>query len=165
MDAGSTSPASILRNLFAQLLPVTGNLMKDFNDIFLRKDKPELPPSGLPYLCDLIRRVSKYYLRVIVAVDALDECNENREDLARTLRELGQVSGFSVFLTSRKEYDIDVIFQGLPSISLKDSRIQIEIDMEAYISDELQKRRRLARLRDSLKAKVAVTLIEEADGM
>ena len=91
-------------------------------------------------LSAMIRRAGKYYRLVTVAVDALDECNETRDDLFRFLRELGETPGFSVFLTSRKEYDIDTAFRTLPSISLNDLRDQIEVDMKAYISDEFQKR-------------------------
>ena len=165
MDASSTSPPRILRTLFAQLLPVNCDLAKDFSDIISQKDKPEPPPGGLPELCEL-RRASKYHRQVAIIVDALDKCNDNREDLFSSLRGLSEAQGFAVFLTSRKEHDVTEAFLNKPCISLNSVRDRIEADMKAYINDEpQQKRPRLARLGDDLKAKMVITLVEKADGM
>ena len=165
MDVGSLSPASILLNLFTQLFPQNGHWAKDFHELISRKDRHDPPPARLRDLYELIRRACNYHRRVSIAVDALDECNEAREELLILLRDLGQVKGVSAFVTSRKEHDIGVAFEGFPSISLTGLKDKIEVDMEAYICDEMQKRRGLARLPDHLRTKVAATLIEKADGM
>ena len=165
MDAGSTSPSNVLRNLFAQLLPVNCDLTKDFSDMLSRRDSLQPPPAGLQELCELVRRASKYHRWVLVAIDAIDECHENRQDLFGSLRGLSEAPGISVFLTSRKEHDVVEAFLNKPYISLSDVRERIETDMKAYINDEVQRRPRLARLGDDLKAKMVITLIEKADGM
>ena len=162
-DTSSTSPATILLNIFAQLLPVNGNWAKDFSDLVLRKDNRESPPTRLEDICDMVRRASKYHQQIIVVVDALDECNKNRSEFFTLL--LGLIEGISVFVTSRKEHDITEVFLDKPSIYLSDERNQIEIDMKTYINNELDKRPRLSRLLGDWKAELISTLVDKAEGM
>ena len=164
-DASSTSPTTLLRNILAQLLPVNGSWIPDFSDLVSRKDRREPPPAGLAELCELIRKACKYHQHVTLAVDALDECKESREDLFDSLRGLTTNNGPSVFATSRKEQDILDVFVNLPTISLNNERDHVEVDMKAYINEELRKRSRLARLSDDVKAKTTKVLIGKADGM
>ena len=164
-DASSTSPTTLLHNVLSQLLPVNGSWIPDFSDLVSRKDKREPPPAGLAELCELIRRACKYHQCVTLAVDALDECKESREDLFDSLRDLTANNGPSIFATSRKEQDILDAFVDLPTISLNNVRDHVEVDMKAYINEELRKRSRLARLSDDLKTKTTDVLIDKADGM
>ena len=166
MDHTSTSPAIILRSVLARLLPRTGDWMKDevFTDLISRKERKELP-SGLRDLCKWIGSTSKYHERVTVAVDALDECNESREEVLKHLRDLAQINGVSVFLTSRKERDIEDVFQGLPSMSLTDLKVRIAADMKTYIDNQLQSRSNLNTLPAKLKEDIQDSFVEKADGM
>ena len=111
----------------------------------------------------MIRRASKYHKHVTVAMDALDECSESREDFFKLL--LGLIGGISVFVTSRKEHDIAEVFFDKLSISLNDERNRIEADMKAYIDDEFRKRSRLAKLPVNVKTDISISLIEKAEGM
>ena len=163
-DPKSLSPACILLNLFTQLLPRDGKWIKDFPDLVSRKDGQESPPVRIKDLCEFIRRASNYH-KVIIAVDALDECNENREELLSHLRDLGAIEGISLFVTSRKEHDIQEIFQNLPCLSLNKLRSKLVVDIEAYIEDEFRKRGRLRRLTSELKFEIRDKLVEGADGM
>ena len=131
------------------------------------RQRQEPPPAGLAELCDLIRRACKYHQHVTLAVDALDECKEreSREDLFDSFLSLTANNGPSIFATSRKEQDILDVFVNLPTISLNNVRDHVELDMKAYINEELRKRSRLARLSDDLKAKTTAVLIDKADGM
>ena len=164
-DASSTSPTTLLRNILSQLLPVNGSWIPDFSDLVSRKDRREAPPAGLAQLCELIRRACKYHRHVTLAVDAFDGCKESREDLFDSLRGLTTNNGPSVFATSRKEQDILDVFVNLPTISLNNVRDHVEVDMKAYINEELRKRSRLVRLSDDLKTKTTDVLIDKADGM
>ena len=168
MDTRSLSPASILLNLLSQLLPRNGDWIEDFPGLISRKERREPPPANLQDICELIQKVPKYHHQVAVAVDALDELENNgdREELLQLLRGLG-LKGISVFLTSRREQDIMKVFHDVPSISLKDMREQVEVDMKAYIDEAFQKRPNLARLRlrDGLNTEISITLIKKADGM
>ena len=154
-----------MRNILAQLLPVDSSWITDFSDLVSRKGRREPPPAGLADLCALIRRACQYHQHVVLAVDALDECKESREDLFNSLRSLTANNGPSIFATSRKEQDILEAFTNLPTISLNHVRDHVEVDMKAYINEELRKRLRLARLSDDLKTKTTDVLIDKADGM
>ena len=144
---------------------MNGSWIKDFSDLVSRKDKREPPSARLEDLCEMIRRASKYHRQVTVAVDALDECNESREDLLKHLRDLAHIKGVSVFLTSRKEQNIDTVFQGLPSVSLTDLKIKTAADMKTYIDDQLQSRSYLSTLPLELKKEIQDSFIKKADGM
>ena len=111
----------------------------------------------------MVRRAAKYHQRIVVAVDALDECNENRSDFLKLL--LGLDMGISLFVTSRKEHDIAKIFLNKLCVSLDDEKSRIEADMKAYIDNELQKNPELSGLLGDQKAEVADSLVEKADGM
>ena len=139
--------------------------MKDFPELVSRKDRREPPPAGLRDLFELIQRASRYHQQVTIVVDALDECNENREEVLSVLRDMGQVPGVSTIVTSRKEHDIGAVFQGFPSISLTALRAQIEVDMKVYIREQLQSRANLVTLPPDLKVEIESSFVEKADGM
>ena len=79
------------------------------------------------------------------------------------LRDLAQLKGVSVFLTSRKEHNIEVIFQGLPSIPLTDFKVKQTTDMKAYIDDQLHSRPSLSMLPPRLREEIRSSLVEKAD--
>ena len=95
----------------------------------------------------------------------MDECNENREEVLTLLRDVGQATGVSAVVSSRKEHDIDAMFQGFPFISLTTLRDQIEVDMKAYIMEQLQSRANLITLPPDLKTEIESSFVEKADGM
>ena len=111
----------------------------------------------------MVRRAAKYHQRIVVAVDALDECNENRSDFLKLL--LGLDMGISLFVTSRKEHDIAKVFLNKPCVSLDDEKSRIEADMKVYIDNELQKNPELSGLLGGRKAEIAGILVKKADGM
>ena len=141
--------------------------MKDFPELVSRKDRREPPPAGLRDLFELIQRASRYHQQVTIVVDALDECNENREEVLSVLRDMGQVPGVSTIVTSRtgKEHDIGAVFQGFLSISLTALRAQIEVEMKVYIREQLQSRANLVTLPPDLKVEIESSFVEKADGM
>ena len=165
MDVKSLSPTCIILNLFIQLLPKDGEWIKDFSNLVLRKDQREPPPAGLRDLHELIQKASKYHKRVTVVVDALDECHENREEVFTLLRDMSRAKNISIVVSSRKDHDIDMIFQGFPSVSLTSLRDKIEVDMKAYIKEQLQSRSRLSTLPIELKVEIESSFVEKADGM
>ena len=81
------------------------------------------------------------------------------------LQDIAANDGLYIFATSRKEQAILEAFADLPAMSLNNVKDHVKVDMEAYISEELRKRSRLARLSDGLKAKTTKVLIDKADGM
>ena len=166
-DTQSTYPATILRNLFIQLLvSSTVEWIGDFEDLVLRKELRQSPPSGLSDLATLIVRASRGHQQVIIAVDALDEClSKDRSDLLECLRDLSEKDGISVFVTSRREQDIWEIFHDLPFISLTEQEESIKGDIQTYIATQLRKDKNLAKFPDKVKDEISETLLKKADGM
>ena len=111
----------------------------------------------------MVRRASKYHQQIVVAVDALDECNENRSEFLKLL--LGLDKSISLFVTSRKEHDIEDVFQELPSMSLTDLKVRTAADMKTYIDDQLQTCSNLRTLPAKLKEDIQDSFVEKADGM
>ena len=142
---------------------MNGDWTKDFSDLVSRKDKREPPPTRLEDICEMVRGAAKYHQRIVVAVDALDECNENRSEFLKLL--LGLDMGISLFVTSRKEHDIAKVFLNKPRVSLDDERSRIEADMKVYIDNELEKNSELSGLLGGRKAEIASILVKKADGM
>ena len=136
---------------------------KDFSDLVSRKEKRESPPTRLEDICDMIRRASKYHQQIVVAVDALDECYENRSEFLKLLLGLGV--GISLFVTSRKEHDIAKVFLNKPCVSLDDEKSRIEADMKVYIDNELEKNSELSGFLGGRRAEIAGILVKKADGM
>ena len=104
--------------------------------------------------------------RTYVVVDALDECNDRVELIARLLSAASTVPSLGLLMTSREEHDILESMVGLPHLSLGAS--DMADDIETYVTSEL--RRLLAskrlKLRDaSLADKIRTTLTSKADGM
>ena len=87
------------------------------------------------------------------------------ERTSSSCNETAANSGLSIFATCQKEQDFLEAFADLPTISLNNVKDHVEVDMKAYIDEELRNRSRLARLSDDLKAKTAKILIDKADGM
>ena len=164
MDVKSLSPVSVLLNIFTQLLPRNGDWIDDFPDLVSRKEKKEPPPTDLQDLCEMILKVAKCRQHVVLAIDALDECTENREELLSLLRDL-TLKGVPVFVTSRREQDIAKVLHDALPMYLGDLKDQVEADMRAYINAELQKRSEQARFTIELKEKIKETLVKGADGM
>ena len=111
----------------------------------------------------MVRRAAKYHDRIVVAVDALDECDENRSEFLKLL--LGLDKSISLFVTSRKEHDIEKVFLNKPCVSLDDEKSRVEEDMKAYIDNELEKNSELSGLLGGRRAEIAGILVKKANGM
>ena len=165
MEVKSTSPVAILRSLFIQILLLSGtDWLEDFSDLVKRKEQREGPPAGFSHLTDLIARASVYHNQVLIIIDALDECRD-KEGFLKLLPELHQRHGIAVFVTSRKEQDIQDAFSMLPFISLQDCRSNITTDMQTHVSSELQNRTKLSRLPIHLREEILDTLLKKSEGM
>ena len=78
---------------------------------------------------------------------------------------LGLDKSISLFVTSRKEHDIAKVFLNKPCVSLDDEKSRVEVDMNAYIDNELEKNPEVSELLGSRKADIAGILVKKADGM
>ena len=104
--------------------------------------------------------------RIFAVVDALDECNDRVELIARLLSATRTVPSLGLLMTSREEHDIQESMEGVPHLSLGAS--DMADDIETYVTNELQRLlgSRKLKLRDpSLEERIRTTLTSKAGGM
>jgi hypothetical protein len=104
--------------------------------------------------------------KVTVLIDALDECRE-RPVLLQALEEiLTKRAKARVFLTSRKEFDIEKALSSLPQIHLDGNNMAADIKsfVESQVSSLIRDRK--IRIRDPvLGREIQEALCAKADGM
>ena len=74
--------------------------IEHFPELLSRRERQEPPPSRLQTLCEMIRKVQalKHHQQIVVVIDALDECVEDRLEFLTLLPSL--IESVSVFVTS-----------------------------------------------------------------
>ena len=140
--------------------------LKELSDLVSRLEKRQSPPSSIDELINLIAKAADGVNRVVIVVDALDEC-ARQDDFLYSLKDLSQRPGISIFATSRREqYIVDVFCDSL-MISLEEQESSIHADMIKYISKQLKNTRkyRPGIFSSDLKLKIQDALARKADGM
>ena len=101
-----------------------------------------------------------------IVIDALDECN-NTDELLHLLQVIIMTRPkLRLFLTSRREYDIEMGLSDLPQIHFAAGAIAS--DIEAFVQSQLQTlvSKGKLRVRDpNLKSEIREALCDNADGM
>ncbi|KAG5650096.1 hypothetical protein H0H81_000785 [Sphagnurus paluster] len=165
----------VLRTILAQLMryyrPQSSKLNETITELSDAISRDESPTSSLTWLAELLHSIcaDSHWTRVFIVIDALDECeSKQRESLLLQLVKLTEVTKYiSLLVTSRPERDISDAFldAGFTSISLIDEDESVRADIETRISWELANRRKLRRLEDATKIRIAETLLRKAGGM
>lgn len=113
----------------------------------------------------LIQSLSQFFDEVMIIIDALDECGNDRSKVVELLAILN-ADGFNIktLFTSRLETDIEVHLQSYEKISIAAT----SSDLKLYVASEIESRsrKRLLRTRDpDLKKEIMDRLVEGAEGM
>lgn len=114
----------------------------------------------MSHLRECLHSVVKGFSKVVVIIDALDECVE-RGFLFETLKCLH--GSTNTLITSRDELEIKLQFEGFPSMSIKED--DVSPDIESFIAGELTRQPKLRRLKPSTKLEITSSLTEGANGM
>ena len=109
--------------------------------------------------------------RIFFVLDALDECtSEQRKGLCDFMLSLVDPTGTSqrivkLFVTSRKESDIEQAFQqkSIPTIEVETAKVNS--DIEVYVKAQIELRRTLKHKNSALKNKILNALTTKAGGM
>jgi hypothetical protein len=123
-------------------------------------------PSVAPEdFCLLIQSLSTFFDEVMIIIDALDECGNDRSRVVELLAILN-ADGFNIktLFTSRLETDIEVSLESYEKISIAAT----SSDLKLYVASEIESRsrKRLLRTRDpDLKKEIMDRLVEGAEGM
>jgi hypothetical protein len=113
----------------------------------------------------LIQSLSTFYDEVMIIIDALDECGNDRSRVVELLAILN-ADGFNIktLFTSRLETDIEVQLQSYEKISIAAT----SSDLKLYVASEIESRSRKKLLRTrnpDLNKEIMDRLVEGAEGM
>ena len=105
-----------------------------------------------------------------MVLDALDECAlEKREAVLEFIIKLRtQLSHVRIFVTSRREHDIEQAFllEGVPTIQIEAENVNEDVQM--FVNgkvDYLMEKGKLKLKNPELKTKIISTLTQQSDGM
>ena len=121
-------------------------------------------PSTDELLGLLVQIVRRYFDKVYVVLDALDECTE-RHILLPTLRDLRSRKTVSLFLTSRNHQDIVAELSNVDIIALSIESCEVAMDVDLFVTQRLEVEPFLRSLSAELKQEITDTLVEGAKGM
>jgi len=113
----------------------------------------------------LIRTLSTFFDEVMVIIDALDECGNDRSKVVELLASLNDDNfDIKTLFTSRLETDIELYLDSYEKISIAAT----SSDLKLYVASEIESRSRkkLLRTRDpDLKKEIMDRLVDGAEGM
>lgn len=125
---------------------------------------------GYNELQGVLMPVLKYFERVFLVLDALDEYRDQRKEFLEVLGNIVSPAtthrgNVKLFITSRKERDIERALETFPKIEIEAKKV--DKDIEIYVTSQLQKHRRDGTLRidDSLERRILVALTSQGGGM
>lgn len=123
---------------------------------------------GFPELEQLFLAVVKGFSQVFVVLDGLDECNlKQRKELLPFIQKAVTRSGIvKLFVTSRKEADIERAFADVTTIQIEATKV--DEDIKSYVGSELDRRLGDGSLKikdPGLKKEILDALLSKAEGM
>lgn len=127
------------------------------------KDKTSRP-SPEELLGILTLAIQKYFNKVYIALDALDECSE-RQVFLPILNQLIDSKCASIFLTSRSEHDIQ---KSLSEVSIYSAAIEsadVALDVELFVKKQIKSIESLRDLNVELQNEIVQQLVGGAKGM
>lgn len=155
----------MIGSLILQLLIHSGRIHESVERLFSRHANGTKPP-GKDSLIETFQGMLKDFEHVFIIVDALDECS-NREGLLEFLENMfnSQFNMLHMLFTSRKVRDIEDSFEslGIQEISIESE--SINPDIRTYISERIQKDRKMRVWPASVKQDIEQTLMSMAEGM
>ena len=142
--------------------------LKDIHEQHYRSDSQPKYDELRNIFLAIIQQLGHVYF----IVDALDECtSDERKNLCKFLLSITEASNQGIvkfFVTSRKESDIERVFQqnAIPTIEIEATKV--DSDIEVYVKDQIELRLQDGSLRIRnmvLKDKILGALTTKAGGM
>ncbi|KAK0218418.1 hypothetical protein EDD85DRAFT_990024 [Armillaria nabsnona] len=139
------------------------NFVEDFTKLETLMQQYADPPKSVNYLIQLLEKASTPLKHVFIVLDALDEwAQKSQRESITAVRDLASAgSKFSIFVTSRGEQDIVDVLDNLPTISLSNENLRVQVDIRRFIKDKMKNHPLLAHLDGSLRCDITSTLLEK----
>ncbi|KAH0493756.1 hypothetical protein TgHK011_000407 [Trichoderma gracile] len=151
--------ASLVKQLSRQR-PCLPDVIKELHD----RHKEEKTRPSVDDLVGVLRSVAALYSRVVIAIDALDECvvfDRSRLRLLRYISSLRTHAQVGLFATSRHIPDVEKAFEG----SLRREVLASEEDLHRYLEAHMEQLPGFLSDMDDLKQEIEKDLIQAAQGM
>jgi hypothetical protein len=149
--------SSILRQLITPLLRQDSPQMKHLQNLY--RDSHKDPTVS--ELASSIRWLSKFFKRIYIVLDGLDECPQPI-DVCAVLSELA-VMNIKVLVLSQPGGDIAVSMKDKQKLEIE--KRFVEADIAVYIDWRLQHDHNLGRMKPQLKREVKEKLLVKSSGM
>ncbi|CAH0041350.1 unnamed protein product [Clonostachys rhizophaga] len=166
-DINRRQPTIILSSLVRQLASPIGRVDEVHQCIqeLDKKLRSECLQMDLQLCQDTIVELAASYQRSSIVLDALDECDEeSRSQLMGCISEiLLRCRNLKVFVSSRMEYDIRQYFKSQPTITIRATDNQN--DIESFIRERLGSDAQWNSLDRELREEAQSTLFAKSDGM
>ena len=158
--------SSALKQLYRTMHSLPPELQKAYKQHYKNDTQPKYDE-----LRNLFLAVIQQLGSVFFVVDALDECTaDERKNLCEYLLSITDVTSSrnttKLFVTSRKEPDIEQAFKAIPTIEIEAAKV--DRDIELYVKAQIDQRLQNGSLsiRDmALRDKILVALTTKAGGM
>lgn len=125
---------------------------------------------GCDELQGALVHVLKYFKNVVLVLDALDEYTHQRQELLEVLGKIvspatSDRGNVKLFVTSRKERNIEFAFKTFPKIEIEAKKV--DEDIKSYVTAQLAKHRQNGTLKidDALERRILTALTSQAGGM
>lgn len=145
-----------LGSIIAQLIRKKVEILDILEPLYDGSGQGRWPPN-MRKLENMLYEIVRRFSRVIIVIDALDECTE-RTDLFRVVGRLQRLKNLSLLITSRDDLEIRLEFADLPSLSIK--KDDVSVDIENFVSGELPRQPRLAYLKPTTKSDITAALVK-----
>ncbi|KAJ5775210.1 uncharacterized protein N7511_000221 [Penicillium nucicola] len=151
--------SSIARQLTAQIEHIPA-VVRDFRDQNAMRKRD---PTGDEWVA-LIKSLGHFFCKMIVIVDALDECPEyNRDEFFRFIKMLDTSIRF--MFTSRPHISLPVEFSGFQRISISAKSSDLQIFLDAEISKRKSFQNFVIRNNATVQAEIVEEIIAKSKGM
>lgn len=161
-NADSTDPHAIIRSILGQLMACRMSELSAMAEYLGRRKSQASSQLLVDELKNMIVTTSQLYKKTTIFIDAVDECSKkSRETLIRFMTDLPGISEgrIRVFISSRKEHDIEFIFNNLCNskvipLSLVEKRQDLLQDVSTYATNRLDTDSRFKRIPEDLKKEI-----------
>lgn len=165
-DQESQLPTSVFGSILAQLADRSPGLSRELTELYrerFARDGGKPKPLLLEEMLDSIRRASRQYGQVFIAVDAVNEASEPLLVL-ESLRSLSE--SCTIIISSVNSPEFEQYLQPVPYLTIETIRMaDIQDDVNTYIRTFLERHARMQGLPSDIKEEIVVSLTRGNNGM
>ncbi|KAF2731690.1 hypothetical protein EJ04DRAFT_442513, partial [Polyplosphaeria fusca] len=139
-DAGLQTPVNIMASILQQLVLQRPNFMSDLRGMYTKHSKENSRPS-VGDITTLIQSITYSFPKILIVIDALDECANTDDVRAILLTEIKKLQNSCLLVMSRPIPDLDDLLEGAIRIRIEAS----STDIKNYLQQRLESTRSMQK--------------------